>query len=430
MVDTDHAAGPQPADQGRVGPQRALERLLDRHVAADRADPAFRANPYPAYDVLRSLSPVLAVPDLGEVLITGYDEAFTVLRDPRCSTNGEHRRWPGGSPPPEVSQAALPREANILLFIDPPDHTRIRKLVSKAFTPRTVERLRARVAAMVDEICDRAEADGGLDIIADLGFVVPVTVICELMGVPVEDRHLFGPWSADVSRILDGFALTPDELVAAVTAAGQMAAYFSELFARRRAEPADDLVSALLAVESEGETLSELELFSTTLLLFIAGHETTTNLIGNGMWALLGHPDQLAALHADPTLAASAVEELLRYDSPVHVTARIPTEDIVVGDLRVAAGDQLIVLLSAANRDPAQFDEPARLDITRANNHHLAFSQGIHYCLGAALARLEGAEVIGGVVSRFGDRMNVVTDPVTYRDHFVLRGLQELRVEI
>lgn len=414
----------------RVGPQRALEWLLGRHLGVAMDAPDFRADPYPAYDALRSVSPVLAVPEMGEVLITGYDEALAVLRDPRFSTNGQHRRWPGGSPPPEVASAPLPAEANVLLFIDPPDHTRIRKLVSKAFTPRTVERLRSGVAAMVADIGDRAEDEGGLDVIADLGFTVPVTVICELMGVPVEDQHLFGPWSSDVSRILDGFSLTPEEVGAAATAAGQMAAYFTDLFAQRRANPADDLVSALLAVESEGERLSEYELYSTTLLLFIAGHETTTNLIGNGMWALLRNRDQLTALHADPGLAPSAVEELLRYDSPVHVTARIPTTDVELGGRQFVAGEQLIVLLSAANRDPRRFDDPTRLDITRPDNHHLAFSQGMHFCLGAALARLEGAEAIGGLVARFGDRLEVVTDPVVHRDHFVLRGLQELRVAV
>jgi len=414
----------------RVGPQRALEWLLATHLGVAMDSPAFRADPYPAYDELRALSPVLRVPEMGEVLVTGYPEAFAILRDPRFSTNGQHRRWPGGAPPPEVSATALPAEANILLFIDPPDHTRIRKLVSKAFTPRTVERLRAGVAAMVSDICDRAAADGSLDVIADLGFTVPVTVICELMGVPVEDQHLFGPWSSDVSRILDGFALTPEELNSAMSAAAQMAAYFADLFARRRAEPADDLVSALLAVESEGERLSEYELFSTTLLLFIAGHETTTNLIGNGMWSLLRNPDQLAALHADPALAPSAVEELLRYDSPVHVTARIPTTDVDIAGHHFGAGEQLIVLLAAANRDPRQFPDPGRLDITRADNHHLAFSQGMHYCLGAALARLEGVEAIGGLVARFGDRLEVLTDPVVHRDHFVLRGLQALRVAV
>jgi cytochrome P450 len=417
-------------ESARVGPQRALEWLLDQHLGVAMDAPGFRADPYPAYDALRSISPVLRVPEMGEVLVTGYDEALAVLRDPRFSTNAAHRRWPGGTPPPEVAGAPPLRGANVLLFIDPPDHTRIRRLVSAAFTPRTVERLRSRVAEMVADIGDRAADEGGLDVIADLGFTVPVTVICELMGVPTEDQHLFGPWSSDVSRILDGFSLTPDEVNAAAVAAAQMVGYFTDLFARRRAEPADDLVSALLAVESEGERLSEVELFSTTLLLFIAGHETTTNLIGNGVWALLRNRDQLVALHRDPGLAPSAVEELLRFDSPVHVTARIPTVDVEVAGHQFAAGEQLIVLLSAANRDPRRFADPDRLDVTRADNHHLAFSQGMHFCLGAALARLEGAEAIGGLVARFGDSIEVVSDPVTYRDHFVLRGLQELRVSV
>ena len=204
----------------------------------------------------------------------------------------------------------------------------------------------------------------------------------------------------------------------------------------KRSNPADDLLTGLIRAEEDGDVLSDVELLDQVTLLFIAGHETTMNLIGNGTWALLRHPDQLAQLQRDPSLAPSAVEELLRWDGPVHVTGRIPTEDVELPDpaggepLRFAAGEQLIVLLAAANRDPRRFDDPDRLDLTRPDNHHLTFSQGMHYCLGAALARLEGAITLGRLAERFGDRMSVETEPVTYRDHFVLRGLDELRVSL
>jgi cytochrome P450 len=414
----------------RIGPQRALERLLRAHCGVSAADPAFRANPHPSYHHLRDEGPVLSVPDTGEWLVTGYDEALAILRDPRFSSNGAHRKWPGGAPPTEMSLFSTDRGTNVLLFLDAPDHTRIRKLVSKAFTPRTVERLRPRVTAIVDEALDAAEADGIIDVVGDLGYTVPVTVICELMGVPVADRHLFADWSSAASRLLDGFSLTADEFNRAVAGAAAVVNYFNDLFEQRRRQPADDLVSALLAAEEQGDRLSEAELRSITVLLFIAGHETTMNLIGNGTWALLTHPEQMDKLQADPSLAPSAVEELLRFDGPVHVTGRIPTEDIEIGGHQFPAGDQLTVLLAAANRDARRYANPDVLDIARADNHHLTFSQGMHYCLGAALARLEGSVTFERLATRFGGRLELDTDPVTYRDHFVLRGLQELRVRI
>jgi cytochrome P450 len=412
----------------RVGPQRALERLVGEVCGRSTADPGFRADPHPDYHRLRAEGPVLHVPDIGEWLVTGYEESLAILRDPRFSSNGAHRRWPAGMAPTEPSLFSTDSGSTVLLFLDPPDHTRIRKLVSKAFTPRTVERLRPRVTEIVDEALDQAERDGGIDVVGDLGYTVPVTVICELMGVPVADRHLFAGWSSDASRLLDGFSLTAEEFTRAVGGAAQVVNYFNGLFEERRRQPADDLVSALLAAEEAGDRLSEAELRSIAVLLFIAGHETTMNLIGNGTWALLRHPEQLARLHEDPSRAASAVEELLRFDGPVHVTGRIPTEDVEVGGHQFSAGDQVVVLLAAANRDPRRFESPDQLDLGRPDNHHLTFSQGMHYCLGAALARLEGAVTFGRLAERFGDRMTVETEPVTYRDHFVLRGLQELRV--
>jgi cytochrome P450 len=246
-----------------------------------------------------------------------------------------------------------------------------------------------------------------------------------LMGVPLADRSQFAGWSSDASRLLDGF-MTPDELQAGIMAAMCFFAYFNELFDERRRNPGDDLISALLAAEEAGERLAPEELSSIVVLLFIAGHETTMNLIGNGTLALLRQPDQLARWHGDPSLDASAVEELLRFDPSAHVTGRTATEDIVVNGHPVRKGTGVITLIAAANRDPARFDAPSRLDLSRTDNHHLAFSQGMHYCLGAALARLEGQIAIGSLVRRFPD-IELAEQPV-HRDHFVLRGLKSLQV--
>lgn len=398
----------------------------------DPFDPAHKADPHPAYHRLRATSPVLRNEATGEAVLTRYDDCLAVLRDPRFSSSPEHRIYPEGAEVPDFRVGMAGGDgsgARVLLFLDPPDHTRLRKLVSKAFTPRTVERLRPHIAELVDQILDEAAERGELDVVADLGYTVPVTVICELMGVPVEDRHLFGGWSSDASRLLDGFSISEEESFKAIVGAMNVINYFNGLFEERRKHPGDDLVSALLEVEEEGDRLTEGELRSMVVLLFIAGHETTMNLIGNGAYALLRHPDQLRRWQADPSLTPSAIEELLRFDGPVHVTGRIPTEDIEVNGERFRKGEQLVCLLAAANRDPARFADPDALDIGRTDNLHLTFSQGIHYCLGAALARVEGQVVLGSLVQRFSE-IELVTDPVEYREHVVLRGLRELRVAV
>jgi cytochrome P450 len=317
-------------------------------------------------------------------------------------------------------------DTKVLLFLDPPDHTRIRSLVSKAFTPGRVRQLRAQVEAMVDELLDRAEERGSLELIADLAYPLPVSVICELLGVPAVDRDVFRHWSSDASRLLDRDIDLDEE---AMQRGGEAIAGFTEhfvaLIGERRESPRDDLLSALIAAEEGGERLSWEELLSTIILLFLAGHETTVNLIGNGALALLRHPGELERLRREPALGASAVEELLRYDSPVHVTARIATTDLEVGGTPVAEGEQVVVLVAAANRDPAVFPDPDRLDLGRPDNRHLSFSAGTHYCLGAALARLEGEVALGKLVRRF-PRLELADPDPTYRDHLVLRGLRAL----
>ena len=327
-----------------------------------------------------------------------------------------------------MREAMAGTASNVLLFIDPPDHTRIRNLVSRSFTPKAVAGWRPRIEQVVDELLDEAAERGRLEIISEYGFQVPVIVICELLGVPTEDRDRFGPWSSDASRLLDG-DIDQETMMRGAAGALQLINYLNPLIEERRHHPHDDLLSRIVQSEENGETLSEEELRSLTLLLFVAGHETTMNLIGNGMKALLQHPDELRRLRDDPSLITTTVEEVLRFDGPVHVTGRIPTQDLEVSGQLFTKGSQVVTLLAAANRDPAEFPDPDRFDVSRQPNHHLAFSKGIHHCLGASLARLESQIAIRKLVERFGDLELVTTEP-HYRDHFVLRGLRELEVEL
>jgi pimeloyl-[acyl-carrier protein] synthase len=392
-----------------------------RPAAPQLVPPEEWPDPHPHYHRMRAATPILAVPEWDEFVLTRWEDCERVLRDPTFSSDPARRRLE--VPILEFGDMERPRS---MLMMDPPDHTRLRKLVSKAFTPRTVEQLRPHVAELVHEMLDEADP-AGFDLIAGLGYPLPVTVICELLGVPVEDRHLFGPWSSDASRMLDA-DLDEATIQRGLLAFMQLLNYLNGLFDERRAAPRDDLVSALLAAEEEGDRLSEEELRSTVLLLFVAGHETTMNLIGNGTVALLRRRDQWERLVADPSLAPTAVEELLRFDGPVHLTGRTATVPSRIGDVEVEPGQGVVTLLAAANRDPERFPDPDRLDITRADNHHLTFSHGIHYCLGAALARLEGQETFKALVQRF-PALELTEEPV-HREHFVLRGYQAVHVAV
>ena len=394
----------------------------------DPFDPRHRADPFPAYRALLDEAPVWWNEKFGEWVFSRYADCEAILRDPRWSSNPEHivhRKELGEM---DLRAAMRDIDAAILLFMDPPDHTRLRRLVSQAFTPRSVEKLRPRIQQLVDDILAGIAADGEVELMSALAYPLPVTVICEMLGVPAGDRALFGPWSSDASRLLDG-DMDSETANRGVVAVMQLINYLNDLFEERRRGPRDDLLSALLAAEEEGDKLREAELRTVVVLLFIAGHETTMNLIGNGTLALLRDPDQLARLRGDPGLDAAAVEELLRYDGPVHFTARVATEDIEVGGQEVPKGWQAVTLLAAANRDPARFDDPDRLDLGRPDNRHLTFSSGIHHCLGAALARVEGQIAIGSLVRSFPGLALADPDP-PYRDHVVLRGLQELRLSL
>ena len=386
--------------------------------------PENRADPYPIYAFVREREPVHQAVD-GTWVLTGYDHASQVLRDPRFSTNP---KWLADDT--RRANDSLVRQAgtSLMMFLDPPDHDRLRSLVSQAFTPRMVEGMRPRVQRLVDDLLDAVAAagHGRMDVLADLAYPLPAMVICDLLGVPAADRDQFKAWASDASRLLDGY-LDTESRMAGMVAGMHLFQYFNDLVDERRRQPHDDLLSALIAVEEDGERLTQAELLSTVTLLFVAGFETTMNLVGNGMLALLRNRDQLDRLRHDPALLRPGIEELLRYDSPVHVTARIPRVDVEVGGHRIEAGHEVAVVIGAANRDPSQFPEPDRLDVSRTPNRHLAFGGGPHYCLGASLARLEGQIAFGTILRRFHHLELLTTEP-RYRDHFVIRGVTALDV--
>lgn len=399
----------------------------DAPLAFETSDPAFRRNPYPRYAELRESDVLHRTPD-GLWVLTRYEDVQAAVRDPRLSSHPKHatdgRANRGGGGLPVVGDGTI----EIMLLADPPDHTRLRRLANKAFTPRAVEALRPRIQELVDGMLDRAHESGSFDVMEDLAEPLPVMVICDLLGVPVEDQEQFKPWSTAIARMLDPDA---DEamLQEAIPAVMGFVSYFNGLIEERKQSPREDLLSALISAQDEGDSLSMGELFAMIILLFIAGHETTTNLIGNGTLALLRNRDQLAALTADPGLAIPATEELLRYDSPVQVTARTATEDLEVNGLQLSKGESIVCGLAAANRDPRYVEDPETVRLERGKVTHLSFSNGMHYCLGAPLARLEGQLAFTAMATRFPD-MTLLDDTPPYRDHFVLRGLASLPVSL
>jgi len=383
-------------------------------------DPAFNADPYPTYHRLRAEDPVHRTP-MGFWILTRYDDVATVLRDARFGRKGFDELIRDRFGENSFDQA--------MLFRDPPDHTRLRALVNKAFTPRVIEEMRAKIQKTVDRLLDGVRDARAMDVITDLAYPLPVSVISEMLGVPAEDRDLFRGWSADIARSLDAITLpTEPEVVERGNAARHaLSSYFRALIAGRRRRPQRDLLSDLIAAEEQGDKLSEEELMATILLLFVAGHETTVNLIGNGTLALLRNPDQLEALRRSPALIGGAIEELLRYDAPVQRTGRMPNTDVELGGKRIAKGDLVLSLIGAANRDPAHFAEPDRLDLARADNRHLAFGWGIHFCLGAPLARAEAQAAIGTIARRM-PALALATPTPDWREASALRGLKTLPV--
>ena len=385
--------------------------------------PATKADPYPLYGHLRQRGLVRS--PLGVFAAADHATVASVLRDRRFSSSPVHQRgYRPPSYPPGDPRAGLPAES--LLTMDPPDHTRLRRLVAGAFTPRAIAGLEPWIREVADRLLSAADGAAGFDLIDALAFPLPIAVICHLLGVPAEDRAQFRAWGHDVAATLDPQTAATAR---AQTRASELAltGYLRDLVGERRANPDDSILSALIAAEDEGDRLSSDEVVSTALVLLIAGFETTVNLIGNGAVALLGDPDSWDRLRQDPALIPAAVEEMLRYDSPVQLTSRIATEDVEVGGTVIAAGRAVLVSIGGANRDPGVFEQPDEFRIDRPDpGRHLSFSLGTHHCLGPSLARLEGRIAIEELTRRYPAL--ALAAPPARRSLLVLRGFESVPV--
>jgi cytochrome P450 len=393
----------------------------------DRFDPDHvQANPYPFYDFLRDEAPVHWAMPPGAWLLTRWKDCHAVLRDPRFSNDS--RNWSlyqvffkdAGETP-----AARIIAHTAMLFIDPPDHTRLRTLVKQAFAARTVGSMRPYVQRVVDDLLGRVDNGHEMDVVADLGYPLPTTVICEMLGIPAADRERFREWTAEAMPFIDP-VMKPAAVRGVNDALVAFHAYFMDLIEQRRGRLGDDLLSALLRAEERGDRLTVDEVIGTCILLLIAGYETTANMIPNGLLALLRHPDQLRRLREDPALGRSATEELLRFDSSVQMAKRIPVEDVEIGGREVRKGAMVWCVVGAANRDPEQFQDPHRLDVGREDIHHLSFSEGIHHCLGAPLARMEIDVALATMLRRF-PRLALADEP-EWRDTIAFRAMKAMPV--
>jgi len=415
-----------PADPGAPFPGDAF----------DFTRPEFRRDPYSTYQRLREAAPLHCI-EGGSFrfwVLTRHADVIAVLRDPRTSVDRAFQ-----PKPPAVAAAVDPSAlhplaramramSRIMLFRDPPDHTRLRGLVNKAFTPRMVEALRPRIEALVGQLLEPLRDGGRFDLVRDLAEPLPILVIAELLGLPVEDRKELKRWSDDLAVMLDG-SIAMQHMGRAVQSASEVIAYLRDHLDERRAAPREDLLSAMLAATERDESLVDDEILGTALLVMGAGHETTTNLIGNGVLALLRSPGEWQRLRGEPALAGSAVEELLRFDSPVQATSRIFIEPVEIHGRSIPAREEVGLLLGAANRDPEAFAAPDRLDIGRADNRHVSFGFGIHFCLGAGLARLEAQLAIGALAARL-PRLELACDEaeLAWRPGWLLRGLESLPI--
>lgn len=392
-------------------------------------DPANRADPYRLCAQFRDRGP-LQLPDANLAVFLSYRDCDEVLRHPSSSSENANstvakQQAEAGTAPPRQGPPGF-------LFLDPPDHTRLRKLVSKAFAPRVVSALQPDIRSLVDGLLDRVAEKGQFEVVEDFAYPLPVAVICRLLGVPLEDEPQFSRASALLAQALDPFSTitgVPAEVANERQQAGTwLRDYFHGLIDKRRSRPGEDLLSGLIAVEESGDQLTEEEIVSTCNLLLIAGHETTVNLLGNAVLAMLRNPGQWAALGADADRAPAIVEETLRYDPPVQLAGRIALVDMVIGGVEVPAGDVMMLLLAGANRDPAEYDRPDVFDPERKNLRHLGFGRGAHYCLGAPLARLEASVALAAVAARFPNAR--LDGEPQYKTNVTLRGLSQLTLAI
>jgi cytochrome P450 len=404
-------------------------RAVTKAIAFDPFDPAFRVDPDPFYRALREHSPVARLPDLGCWAVTGYDEVRSFVRDPRAVP----KEPPAPRPKPQTQEPFLrAREEATWLFTrwmhrrEPADHLRLRRLTRHAFTPDRVAERRARIQELTDDCIESALESGRVDVVKDLGRPVAITIAAELLGIPEAMRGAFGTGAGELAYHLE-LGVSRPQLERSIFAMASLASLVREIMPDGRDRPAgDDLLSALERARARGE-LTEEEAVVHAVFFFFGGHVTAQHLIGNGVLALARHPDQWELLRAQPSLIQPAIEELVRYDPPAPVLQRIALADIELGGETIRSGDKVMLLLAAANRDPAVFDDPDRLDITRSPNPHLGFGQDAHYCLGAALARLEAEVAIGTLVRHFPPP-RLETETLQWEDSFVIRGLTSLPI--
>ncbi|ASZ12704.1 cytochrome P450 [Chitinophaga pendula] len=400
-----------------------------KNISVNFFDPAFIQNPYPTYALLRQEAPVHRITlenDYPIWLVTRYDDVMALLKDPRVTKVPGKAQGEQPQPLPFDQVDNMTLLSQHMLMMDPPDHTRVRALVNKAFTPKHTAQLRPRIQQIADELIDKVITKGNMDLIDDFAFPLPLTVIAELLGIPIDEQDQFRQWS---NVLTDGYT-TADNIKLVQEATDGFIHYLRQVFIQRRQQPGNDLISALLSVEEAGDKLSEQELLSMVFLLLLAGHETTVNLIGNGMLALLRHRDQLERLQQHPSLIPQAVEEMLRYDSSVATsTIRFALEEITIGEVTIPRGEEILLITGAANRDHDHFAQPDTFDISRENNRHIAFGHGIHFCLGAPLARLEGEIAVHTLISRLpAIQLAVPADTLLHRPSMLIRGLQQLPV--
>jgi pimeloyl-[acyl-carrier protein] synthase len=395
-------------------------------------DAASLDDPYPVYEEMRAVAPVYRDRRFLGWILTRYEDVASVLKDPRVSS--VRPTADEVIPTSLASIADRLRElrtfqARWMMYLDPPEHTRLRALVSKSFTASTVSSLRGRIQGLVDDLLAAGSQSGSFDVVRDFARPLPALVIADLIGLPREDRTIFQSWSDGIAA---GMVLSTrgqgalDGLIEAHRCQRELISYFEALIASRRARPKEDLLSGLIAADQDGSRLDDDELIAMCVLLLFGGHETTTHLIGNSVLALLQHPSEYERLRSDPELIVRAVEEFLRFDSPVQATGRRATTDMAIGGFHIRPGEFLTPVIGSANRDPALFNDPDKLDIGRQENRHLAFALGPHFCLGAPLARLEGQLAIGSVVRTF--RSLEISGAIVRRPHFFLRGLESLPV--